>query len=87
MRQTEHVKGRYLKLQEAIQSKERKNSGKNERSRLDKEATERMIKHAIGSQAEQDRINRAKKHGYIVKTNESDSENDSSESKSESETE
>ena len=49
MRQTDHVKGRYLKLQEALQAKERKNSGKNERSRLDKEATERMIKHAIGS--------------------------------------
>ena len=49
MTQTEHVKGRYLKLQEALQAKDRKNSGKNERSRLDKEATERMIRHAIGS--------------------------------------
>ena len=73
-----------MKLQDALKEKDRANSTRNERSRLDKEATERMIKHAIGSQAEQDRINRAKKHGYIVKTKQSDSESDSESSKSNS---
>ena len=52
MDQTNRVKERYMKLQEALQEKDKAKSGRNERSKLDKEATERMIKHAIGSQAE-----------------------------------
>ena len=48
MSQTEHVKERYVKLEKAI--KERDNKKKtNERNRLDKEATERIIRHALGS--------------------------------------
>ena len=52
MDQTNRVKERYMKLQEALQEKDKAKSGRNERSKLDKEAAERMIKHAIGSQAE-----------------------------------
>jgi len=57
LEQIQHVKERYLKLNQATQKSDHSKK-EAARMKLDKEMTERLIKHAIGSQVEQDRLAR-----------------------------
>ena len=57
LEQIQHVKERYIKLN-ATTKKAEKDAQTQSRMKLDKEVTERLIKHAIGSQAELDEIKR-----------------------------
>ena len=50
------VKERFTKLQDALKTQSSTNV-EQAQMKIDKEATERMIRHALGSQIEQDRLN------------------------------
>ena len=85
MTQIGHVKERYMKLDQAVKTRDgREKEG--ERNRIDKEVTARIIKHALGSQIEDDKIRseqiveteRARKKKNYLSS--SDSESSSSES-------
>ena len=93
--QTNHVKERYMKLAKTIAERDGKET-EHERNRIDKEATKRIIKNALGSQIEMDKIKSQslldegkskKKKNYMSSSSDSDSGSDSPDKKSKKKTE